>query len=118
MILILLACGGAVVEDNTAIIYAAWDRDGDGVLNTVDCDPDDPLVAAPTNYWTDFDGDGWATWLGAFSSCDDPGDGYLTELAGEDCDDTNPEINPGVHDECDDEIDSDCDGFDCLEDGC
>ncbi len=66
-------------------IYAA-DADGDGVPDVVDtCDDDD--------------GDGYGA----------PGDANCLEGAEEDCDDTDPDVNPGADEVCNG-IDDDCDG--------
>ena len=43
--------------------------------------------------------------------CDADGDGYQsTGCGGQDCNDSNPDINPGVEEVCDDGIDNNCDG--------
>ena len=47
--------------------------------------------------------------------CDADGDGYFSPVVGgDDCDDQNWTINPGAFDQCGDNIDQDCDGFDCV----
>ena len=43
---------------------------------------------------------------------DDDGDGYTDEICGgEDCDDADPAIHPGVAEVCTDGVDNDCDGL-------
>lgn len=79
------------------------------VCNAIDddCDglTDDSLVVEL--YYTDADGDrfgaGSGTWF-----CEDPGDAYATNDA--DCDDSNPLINPAVHEEFNG-IDDNCNGM-------
>lgn len=48
-----------------------------------------------------------------YVSCfDDDEDGYYDEACGgDDCDDIDPEVNPGANEICDNEIDDDCDGL-------
>jgi hypothetical protein len=83
-----------------------FDQDGDGTLDDVDCDPDDP----------------------ALNGLDEDGDGYST--CDGDCDDRRETANPGATELCngrdddcdgvvmDDEIDSDGDGFAACEGDC
>ncbi|MFH1405014.1 MAG: putative metal-binding motif-containing protein, partial [Patescibacteria group bacterium] len=71
------------------------DLDEDGVFSNVDCDDDDFMIGAPTDWFIDADSDG----LGAQmpqprSACDDPsiegGDQFVTNS--DDCDDTRVSI--------------------------
>lgn len=46
------------------------------------------------------------------TSCDEDGDGYIdTACGGDDCNDSDAEINPGQEEVCDDGKDNDCDGL-------
>ena len=48
---------------------------------------------------------------------DDDADGFCDEAyGGADCDDSDPDVHPGVAENCQDGIDNDCDGFTDLED--
>ncbi len=43
---------------------------------------------------------------------DNDGDGYTDEACGGiDCDDSDPDVNPGADEDCDNGIDDDCDGL-------
>ena len=85
------------------------DNDCDGFVDGDDAD----ATAIPT--WSlDGDGDGWGDAVGAFRSCENPGDGYAEN--GLDCDDSNGEIHPEATESCGDGVDSDCDGADGYED--
>ena len=48
-----------------------------------------------------------------YSCSDSDGDGYLHDacVGGADCDDTDPAVNPGADEVCDNGIDDDCDGL-------
>jgi len=77
-------------------ITCAWDQDGDGVDLAFDCD--------------DHDGDHWSD----CGLCSDPdGDGYGVGCdLGDDCDESDPGLNPGIADLYGDGVDTNCDGVD------
>jgi len=68
------------------------DIDGDGVPNGEDCAPFDPNQSAELTWYADGDGDGYGT-DETTTACEQP-DGFAP-LPG-DCDDNNPDINPGA----------------------
>ncbi len=84
------------------------DFDEDGVVAAVDCDDYDRTVRAPSVWFVDGDGDGWAA-EGAETTeaCVRP-EGYTRRVG--DCDDSEPTINPNVSEACNG-ADDDCDGF-------
>jgi len=110
------------------------DADGDGVLSDDDCDDSNPDVnpgaqevcdgvdndcngytdeddshldrSTMSDYYYDVDGDGWGNSDSIVVACTEP-EGYGPNEG--DCDETNPDINPGAEEVCDD-IDNDCNG--------
>jgi len=127
-------CNGLVDDDDPAVdasngdIFHA-DADGDGlgdpvevpacerppghVNNSDDCDDADPLVAGPSLWLEDLDGDdfGVGPAVGPLG-CVGPGPTFLRESYPEDCDDADPGVHPAVTEVCEDGVDNDCDGVD------
>lgn len=88
------------------------DNDCDGAVDETD-DPVDGSVGDTTTY-QDLDGDGYGndavTSLTVYQSgVQVPEPGYV--LVGGDCDDSDPNVNPGAVEIVGDEIDNDCDGL-------
>ena len=109
-------CGGVDRDCDGDIGTCAADADGDGIAPPTDCDDTNPAVNpdagevcgngldddcvggdVPCNASTDADGDTYADCpVGVTTGCD--------------CDPTDPDINPGADETCDD-VDQNCDGF-------
>jgi hypothetical protein len=84
------------------------DEDCDGWADDVD-----PSVARDTRsiWYADLDHDGFADPTNRQDACDQPED-YLDITLASDCDDSDPEVNPGAQEVCDEaDVDEDCDGI-------
>ena len=136
LIALVSACSGKSEEGGDSAGQAQvdpsqWDIDGDGVPGASDCNDDDKqvypgaaelcngydddcdgeidenAVDAPT-WYVDGDDDGYTDGDASIVTCTPP-EGYF-EASGEvDCNDSNPDINPGASESCNG-VDDDCDG--------
>jgi hypothetical protein len=105
------------------------DDDGDGFLDKDDCNPTDPLINPKATekcdgvdnncdslidpedsegcalFYLDGDGDGFGS---AATKCLCSAEKPYTAKVGGDCDDVDPQINPGAAEKCGDLLDNDC----------
>jgi hypothetical protein len=81
----------------------------DGLDNDCNGTADNGLTFV--NYYNDADGDTYGAGT-ATNACQSPGATYVTNNT--DCNDGNNAINPSVTDICNNSIDEDCSGADCL----
>ena len=122
------------VDENCDGIILVIDADMDGSNSDVDCNDSNPLIfpgnpevcdgfdndcngliddGVNTIYYLDADGDGYGVENIGITGCTVP-EGYA-ELFG-DCDDTNPNINPGAMEIPNNNVDENCDGqFDIID---
>ena len=119
----------AVTEEqlNNEIAEQDLDLDGDGYLQSEECDDNNSLInpgsvelcdaidnncngeideGVLTAYYADLDGDNFGDSTSIIEACEPP-DGYVT--IGSDCNDSSAEIFPSATELCN-EIDDDCDG--------
>jgi hypothetical protein len=91
------------------------DYDGDGIPNYLDLDSDADGLPDEEEGEEDLDGDEKPDFLDSFSDNDQ--DGYLSvDWGGEDCDDDDPDIHPGMEEDLGGK-DLDCDGYEDPADG-
>jgi len=90
-------------DDSDPTTFPGAEEACDGLDN--DCDD----VIDVGTLFTDGDGDGYAGTEGLWEVCDDLPDGASTRQ--EDCDDAEPDVNPGAPEACWDGTDNNCDGM-------
>ncbi|MCA9492835.1 MAG: putative metal-binding motif-containing protein [Myxococcales bacterium] len=78
------------------------------VANDQDCDDQEPLLGLPAPWMFDGDGDNFGVRPLSAPSCTPPTPDHVLAVRGEDCDDTEPSINPLGNEVCD-TVDNDCD---------
>jgi hypothetical protein len=105
---------GGDCDDNDPAINPDADEVCNGVDDDCDGDTDESDAVDAETWYVDGDGDGWGVEDNTAVGC-----GPSSALAAEagDCDDDDPDINPGAYERPDDDIDQDCDGEDRSFDG-
>ena len=109
---LLLAAQGCVFVSKDAV-EARKDADGDGVGFETDCDDDNAQIGGPTTWYVDEDNDSYGAGE-AMEGCDPPS--RIADNA-DDCDDTDPLVNPGAPEVYYNDKDDDCAGEDANGDG-
>jgi hypothetical protein len=103
-------CGGDDCDDSDYNINPGATE----VCNMVDDNCNDEIDEGVENtYYWDGDNDGYGNPGNTYDACWPP-EGYITDST--DCDDSNPDINPGEEEVCDDDADNNCDGY--VDEGC
>jgi hypothetical protein len=135
-----LGAGLAVVAVGCAegtVVPDIPDNDGDGFVETIDCNDADPFIkpdqpercdgvdndcdgsidedAVDVKTWyRDNDGDNYAVLEGeSTQGCEQPA-GFAS--IGGDCNDDDPDVHPGAEETCEDDIDYNCDGSTAFDD--
>ena len=111
--LVLLLAGSGCVFVSKDDIAARKDQDGDGVAFDEDCNDNNSTIGAPEEWYVDEDNDSFGT--GELQSgCEPP-----ARIAdnGDDCDDTDPLVNPAAAEVYYNDKDDDCAGVDANGDG-
>ena len=99
-------------DDDPTVTPVTAEICGDGKDNNCNGTENDLNAIGCTSFYTDADGDGFG--MGG-SKCYCEGVGVFTATNGDDCNDLNGDVNPGMGEICDG-IDNDCNGL--VDDGC
>ncbi|MEE2750699.1 MAG: MopE-related protein [Myxococcota bacterium] len=100
--------GGDDCDDTNAAVNPVAAEVCDGVDNDCDGTIDGSASIDASTWYSDDDGDGYGGASSGVVDCTAPSN---LVPDGQDCDDTDPAINPGATEDCNDAIDHDCDGF-------
>ncbi len=102
-----MVASGGDCDDSDAGIHPGADEHCDGVDEDCDGSVDEDAVDGSA-WYADADGDGYGDPTSSVTECSAPSG---TVADDDDCDDTDPAINPGATEYCDG-VDTDCDGVD------
>ncbi len=91
-------------DDTNASVYPGATEICNGIDDNCDGEIDEGVK---NTYYADNDGDGFGDPASSLEACDEPA-GYVNNDF--DCDDNNPDVNPGAEEICFNGIDDNCDG--------
>lgn len=115
LILTLIACAAEVDSgfvDSAEFYDCTPALDGLERCNGMDDDCDglvDEDVENAVDWFSDADGDGYGNAGVHFRGCQSPGEDWSQHTG--DCDDEDPNVNPGAEEQCGNVDDDDCDGL-------
>ncbi|GMV43579.1 MAG: hypothetical protein AMXMBFR64_52950 [Myxococcales bacterium] len=105
---VFTALEGGDCNDNAASAYPGAGEVCNGIDDDCDGAVDETGASGCTEYFRDFDDDGWG--LSSDKVCTCAPAGYHKATKGGDCNDTHPSINPGATEVCNG-FDDDCDAL-------